>query len=92
MTRQYMNNKLINQTTQEQTAREMLEQGFAKYREELDKGDHREIATRSKESIRNVREYIGNLNISSVKTGLKIFAAMQALIMERRKAVEKLVA
>lgn len=85
-------NKSLPKQAPEQTTKELLQQGFEKYRSELELGDHREIAKRSKESLRNVREYISNLNVSSTDTGLKILTAMQAVIMERRAAVIKAVA
>jgi hypothetical protein len=74
----------------------LLKQGFERYRGRLERGDFPKIADACEESIRNVKEYITAGNIQSTETGLKIFRAMNQLILKRdeevKREVEKLVA
>lgn len=76
----------------EPTTRDVLIQGFAKHRKQLEKGDQRLIADACNEDLRTVREYISGLKVTSTDTGLKIFKAMSQLLIKRKQEVEKLVA
>jgi hypothetical protein len=84
------NNKISPST--EIKPKEQLKEKIKLLRDELEFGDQRLIAESCKETLRNVRECISGLNITSTDRALKIFNAMQQLIDERKKNVLKAVA
>lgn len=85
----------VNNNTEETKkpyAVQLLEGGLSDLKQQLTKGDTKEIADLAGKSERTVIRYVIDGDVADVDTGSHILAVGRAFILEREKRIKKLVA